>query len=144
MSMIANEDFPSIREFLNERTCPIYRQRILKTMPVYGLWWMDGNQWVRFAWRGHGHVLKSGEDPDRVLTTRYFEVGSCYVRIQEDRVDIEALTRTTKWIPGGRKLKKKRTVREWVTVTVSLEEYENLVDKYLGPVQDVCHRHNKQ
>ncbi len=141
----ANEDFPDLREVLNENNVPIYRQRIMKTMPVYGMWWMDESQWVRFLWRGHsGYVVKSGQDPDRVLTTRKFEVGSCYVRVFDDHVDIEALSRTTKWNPnGGRKVKKNRTVREWLTVSVSLDEYENLVDNYLGPVQDVCHCKDK-
>lgn len=137
-----NDDYSDLREVLNESTAPIYRQKILSTMPVHGLWWMDAEQWVRYAWRGHnGVIVKSGQDPDRVLTTRQFEPGgSAYVRIYDDRVDIEALTRTTKWIPG-KKLKKKRTVREWVTVSITHEEYENLVDNYLGPVQDVCCKH---
>jgi hypothetical protein len=107
---------------------------------------MDEDQWTRFLWQGHnGHIVKSGQDPDRVLTTRSFEAGgSAYVRIMGDRVDIEAMSRTTKWIPGGRKLKKRRTVYEWLTVSITLEEYENLVDKHLGPVQDVCHCKEKQ
>lgn len=140
----ANEDFPDLREVLNIRTFPIYRQKILALpMPVYGLWWMDEDQWVRFLWQGHnGHIVKSGQDPDRVLTTRHFEPrGFCYVRLMGDRVDIEAMSRTTKWIPG-KKNKKKRTVREWLTVSITLQEYENLVDTYLGPVQDVCCKHN--
>lgn len=106
---------------------------------------MDESQWTRFLWQGHNAtVVKSGQDPDRVLTTRHFEPrGYCYIRVMDGRVDIEAMSRTTKWIPG-KKNKNKKTVREWLTVSITVEEYNFLVDNYLGPIDnDICRHTDK-
>lgn len=109
---------------------------------------MEENQWIRFLWRGHlGTVLKSGEDPDRVLSTRMLEVGSCYVRMLDDRVDIEGLSRTTKLSRSNGRWKTesfvgKRTVREWLTVSVTLDEF-NHIQEYMGPECDVCKHKDK-
>lgn len=116
---------------------PIYRRKIMRPMRVHGLWWMNESQWVRFLWQGHNaKILKSGQDPDRVLAIRAFEPGGwCYIRECGDQVDIEAMSRTTGWDPV--KKKKKGTMREWLTVSCTKEEYKKL-DSFLGPINDGC------
>lgn len=118
---------------------PIYRRKILQTIKIRGLWWMGESQWVRYLWHGHGdvHVIKSGQDPDRVLATRSFNFyagANCYVREMPDRVDLEAMSSTKKW--DKIKKKDKGTVREWMTVTITKEEYQKLLDSHLGPKHD--------
>lgn len=120
---------------------PIYRRKILRTMQVNGAWWMDDEQWVRFLWAGHkASVIKNSEDENRVITTRSFEPnGFCYIRSNEKGgYDLEALSRTTAWD----KEKKKRigTVREWMTVSITEEEYKKL-QPYLGEVDAGCKHH---
>jgi len=116
---------------------PIYRRKVLKVMPVHGLWWMDENQWVKFLWQGHSaQVVKSGQDLDKVLATRSFEPGGwCYIRENDNHIDIEAMSRTTGW--DQVKKKKLGTRREWLTVSLTKEQYKKL-DTYLGPIHDGC------
>lgn len=145
-----DEDQPNYREVLSEGKYPISRRKIIKTMPAYGLWWMEETQWIKFLWNGYiKSVLKSGEDPDRVLTTRMLEVGSVYVRVMDDlgRVDIEGISRTTKLMRKScrwktKSFKGKITVREWLTVSVTLDEYKK-IEKYLGPELPVCNHKDK-
>ncbi len=123
---------------MNPREFPIYRRKILKAMPTYGLWWMDEGQWVKFLWQGHSaQVVKSGQDLDKVLATRTFEPGGwCYIReCGPDQYDIEAMSRTTGWCP--KKKKSLGTMREWLTVSLTKLQY-NKLDSYLGPVHDGC------
>jgi hypothetical protein len=77
------------------------------------------------------------------------EVGSVYVRIMDDlgRVDIEGISRSTKlkrktcrW--KQKSFKGKSTVREWLTVSVTLDEYKKL-DQYLGPELPTCNHKDK-
>lgn len=147
-TLLTDEDYPTLREVLSVSKYPIFRRKILKTMPVKGLWWMEENQWIRFLWRGHiGTVLKSGEDPDRVLSTRMLESGSVYVRVLDDRVDLEGISRTTKLKRSdGRwkteSFKGKQTVREWLTVSVTIEMYDTL-QEFLGPELPICNHKDK-
>lgn len=123
---------------------PIYRRKILKRMPVQGLWWMNETQWVKFMWQGHNdaQIIKSGEDDDKVLATRSFEPGGwCYIRYTYDnRIDLEAMSRTTGW--DSVKKKKVGTIREWMAVSVTKENYKTL-DNFMGPPDDIC-KHNKK
>jgi hypothetical protein len=143
-----DEDYADLREVLSTTKFPIFRRKIIKTMPVHGLWWMEENQWIRFLWCGHlGTVLKSGEDPDRVLSTRMFEIGSCYVRMLDDRVDLEGLSRTTKLSRSNGRWKTdsfrgKKTLREWLTVSVTLDEFDR-IQEFMGPELQVCNHKDK-
>lgn len=116
---------------------PIYKRRILKVLPVNGLWWMNESQWLRFMWQGHNAVvLKSGQDPDRVLATRSFRGDSwLYIRHVDDHVDLEGRSQVLKWDPI--KKKSRGSCEEWLTVSITLEAYKNL-DTFLGPVTESC------
>lgn len=116
---------------------PIYRRKVLKPMPVDGLWWMNESQWLRFMWQGHNAtILKSGQDPDRVLATRSFGTKSwIYVREGQDQIDLEGLSQVTMWDPVRKK--RKGVTREWLTVSITKEKYNSL-DGYMGPVEDSC------
>jgi hypothetical protein len=120
---------------------PIYRRKILRNMTVSGLWWMEEEQWVRFLWNGHkATVIKSDQDPDRVYASHTFNnFGFCYVREHPDRIDLEAVIRTTKWDPVKKK-KLPGSACDWMTVTITKEEYERLTP-YLGPRDEAC-RHD--
>lgn len=119
---------------------PIYKRKILSTMPVEGLWWLEQSQWLRFAWAGRkSTIIKTDQDSDRVFTTMsYNNKGFCYIRELQDRVDLEGMVRTTKW--DKEKKKRKGFACEWITVSVSKEEYQRL-EKYLGPKEETC-RHD--
>lgn len=139
-------DMKLLGTFQPERI-PIFRRKIIKSMPVTGMWWMSETQWTRFLWHGHkGNVIKTDQDPDRVYARKTFDKGWCYVRDMGEYLDIEAVSRTTKWDPTAtpqqRKRRKKRYSVEWMTVSVTREEYARL-EQYLGPANDVCHRHNQ-
>jgi len=116
---------------------PIFRRKIIRTMHVQGMWWMDESQWVRFLWQGHkAQVTRNGQDSDRVLAIRAFEPnGWCYIRENPTHIDLEAMSRTTGW--DMEKQKKVGTVREWLTVSITFEEYKKL-DSFLGPINDGC------
>lgn len=120
----------------NPDAVPIYRRKILKALPVRGLWWLDQDQWTRFDWHGHNsQIIRSGQDQDKVLTTLSFQPGWMYIREQKDHIDIEATSVTSKWDPE----KKKRigAVREWLTCSITTIEYKKL-DTQLGPVENGC------
>ncbi len=122
---------------------PIYRRRINRKITVYGLWWMNESQWTRYlsAHHNNGIVLKTGQDPDRLLTSRTFKADTmCWIRDMGDHVDLEGIALVGMWDPI-----KKRTIgakREWLTVSITREEYKRL-DEYLGPREDGC-RHNEE
>lgn len=127
---------------------PIVRRKIVKKyMPVTGMWWMSESQWVRFLWHGHkGKVIKTDQDPDRVYARKVFDKGWCYVRDMGSYYDIEAVSRSTKWDPNAtkeqRRRRKKRYSVEWMTVSITKEEYAKL-NEYLGPPTEVCCKHNQ-
>lgn len=110
---------------------PIFTRKILEPMKVFGMWWMDEEQYCQYLWNGHkGIVVKSDQDPDRVLATRSFmPKGYCYIRQHPDGTyDLEALSMTRH---------KGKSAFDYMTVSVTSEEYESL-DKFLGPIQDRC------
>lgn len=116
---------------------PIYRRKIIDRLPIIGMWWMDEEQWTRFLWAGYdGHVIKSDQDPDRVLATRSFEPkGFCYVRERGDWIDLEGMVKGGGW--DKEKKKAVGTIYEWLTVTISRYDYELLAGK-LGPIDQGC------
>ena len=123
---------------MNPEGRPIYRRKIITRLKVYGLWWLHESQWTRFLSPIHtdATVVKSGEDPDRVLASRTLDAGGwCYIREIGDRVDIEAIGKTKKWDP----VKKKSfgTAYEWLTVSITREAFEEL-DSSFGPVHSGC------
>lgn len=118
---------------------PIFRRRITKRTPVHGMWWMTESQWLRFLWSGHqATIIKTDLDPDRVLCTRAFDQkGFAYIRDMGTYYDIEAMSKVTKYDPH--KKKDLGSAYEWLTVSVSTEEYQKLVeDGYFGPIEDCC------
>lgn len=97
---------------------------------------MDESQWVRFLWQGHhGQVIKSGQDPDRVLATRSFQPGWCYVRECPNHIDLEAMSINTCW--NQETGKRTGVVWEWMTCSITMAEYKKL-DSILGPRDDGC------
>lgn len=122
---------------------PIWRRKILRPIRVQGLWWMEEGQWTRFLWQGHhAQVIRCGQDQDKVLAVRLFQPGMAYFRqyTEEPFIDMEAMVRTTRWDP--KKGKKLGTTREWLTVTLTQENYKRL-DEYLSPVDDQCCNHKE-
>jgi hypothetical protein len=92
-------------------------------------------------WQGHkGTVLKTGEDPDRLLTWRTFSEGLCWIRKNDDHYDLEARAKTIRW--DNVKHREKGSAWEWLTVSITPEEYERL-DKFLGVSHDGC-RHREE
>lgn len=121
---------------------PIYRRKITKRgTRVHGMWWMDESQWMRFAWQGHNaKIIKTDLDPDRVLCTRTFEDSWCYIRDMGTHYDLEAMSKIHKWDP----VKKKALgfAYEWLTVSVTTEEYNKLLEGgHLGPLDCGCKHH---
>lgn len=122
---------------MNPEGRPIYRRKILTPMKVYGLWWLYESQWTRFLSPVHGnsHVIKSGEDPDRVLASRTYPPGGwCYIREMDDKVDLEAMCKVEKWDPEK---KCKTTGIEWLTVSITKDAFLEL-DEHFGPCHSGC------
>lgn len=120
----------------NPDAYPIYRRKVTKPLSVRGMWWMSDDQWVKFLWHGYeGVAFKGGQGFDKVLATRTFQAGWCYVRECENQIDLEALSAAPKWDP----VKKKRigTAWEWMTCSITMDEYKKL-DSQLGPRDDGC------
>lgn len=121
---------------------PIFKRKILKPIEVKGLWWMDEEQWTRFLSAHHhnGTVIKSGQDPDRLLTARTFSEGTCWIREMDEHYDLEARAKTIRWDPVRQK--EIGATWEWLTVSITPDEYKRL-DKFLGPKEDGC-RHKEE
>lgn len=130
-------DEQKLEKAFSIKTAPIYRRKILQSLPINGLWWMDEDQYTRWLWKGEdATVIKTDQDPDRVLTTRTFHKGSwAYIRQSGDRYDIESRTRSTIW--DSKKRKSKGAYWEWMTVTVSKEQFK-LLEPFFGPAEDGC------
>ena len=123
---------------------PIYRRKILQTTKVYGMWWMSESQWLKFLWQGHqAHIIKTDLDPDKVLCTRSFDCkGYAYIRDMGTHLDIEGMSKVSKW--DSVKKRHIGSAYEWLTVSVSREEYQNLVDNhFLGAVDCGCKHHKE-
>lgn len=122
---------------------PIYKRKLIQTIDVYGMWWMDADQWARFlsAHYGNAHVIKSGQDPDRVLATKKFNKpgSTMWIRETDTHIDIEGLSKVYAWDPV--KKKDLGAVWEWLTVSITKDEYKRL-DKFFGPREDGC-RHDE-
>lgn len=135
MDFLAVED--KLMYAIRPNEYPIYRRKLLKSVKVTGLWWMQESQWTRFMWKGQGKLIKSGQDPDRCYTTHSFNnLGYCYIRENDDHYDLEAMSRTAKWDVDKQK-DLKTTACEWLTVSISKEEYTRL-QEFLGPVDECC------
>lgn len=132
---LTNED--KLWYAMNPKAYPIYRRKLLGRTKVSGLWWVNESQWTRYSWKGHKNaIIRSTTEPDRVMANRTFLGGGfCYIRENKGMIDIEALSDTPKWDP----IKKKcyGHAYEWLTVTISPEEYKRL-DTLLGPRDDGC------
>lgn len=116
---------------------PIYRRMMRQPMSVEGYWWLPEIQKLQYAWNGYADAkLQSKDGVNRIWLTRKFQKGWLYIRESNGWYDIEGYTATKHVIKGENK-----TIWEWVTCTVSKNEYDRL-DKLIGPRQECCIKNN--
>ncbi len=113
---------------------PINRRMMKNSIKVEGYWWLPEIQKLQYAWQGYGESkLQSKNGVNRIWLTRRYQKGWLYVRETPDGwFDIEGYTSTKQMVKG-----KSESVWEWVTCTISKNEYERL-DTSLGPKQECC------
>ena len=116
---------------------PIYRRFTKQPFKVEGYWWTDEHNTLQYGWNGYADAkLIDYNGVNRIWLTRSFLPGWVYIRHSGDWVDIEAMSMTTL-----RTKTKKKAVREWVTCSVPLNFYQNVLDSFLEPIHDVCTKH---
>lgn len=123
----------------------ILRTMLKKKLKVEGLWWIQPDNHYKFTSKKH---LQYQPDPhlwmERRRTTATFSEGMLFLRFYGEFVDIEGqiVTLTETKLKHNKKSKMK-TVREYHTVTVTREYFENYIDTEIDSLEDIC-RHIHQ
>lgn len=149
--LVAAFDMPELDHLhLEDKLClafsspkyEVYRRKICRTVTVRGLWWVDEDQLTRWAWQGHHAQLVRGDlGLDKVVASRSLSSNNtyCYIREDMDHVDLEVMLITTTRSANKRK---RKVVREWLTCTITKDEYKRL-DEFLGPREDICNHESE-